>query len=110
MDAVDQYLDRQPSLVHERGVHDLPPLYFAAIGGSVDVAKRVIEAGADVNARADAAASIHGAVMSRKPEMVALLIAHDADPSARDYQGRSARALAEALGEQDIAKLLEERR
>src|SRR5262249_39158393 len=39
---------------NSRGIHDLPALYFAAIGGHVDVARRLLASGADVNLGAPA--------------------------------------------------------
>jgi uncharacterized protein len=88
-----------------RGIHDLPALYFAAIGGNVAVARRVLAAGADVNAGAQAASPIHGAVMGKNEQMVKLLLDHGADPSAKDYAGRDARDLALAVNRPDLAEL-----
>jgi uncharacterized protein len=90
---------------NERGIHDLPALYFAAIGGHVDVAQRLLAAGADVNAQAEAAAPIHGAVMGKNVEMVRLLLDHGADPALKDYAGRDARALALEIKRPDMAEL-----
>jgi len=94
-------------LASSRGVHDLPALYFAAIGGNVSAAAQVLAAGADVNANAEAAAPIHGAVMGGSPEMVKLLLDHGADPSLRDYAGRDARTLAAEIKRPDIEGLFE---
>jgi ankyrin repeat protein len=90
-----------------RGVHDLPALYFAAIGGSIEVASLLLDGGADVNARSESAAPIHGAVMGGSAEMVRLLLARGADPSLPDYQGRGARKLAEDMGRPEITELFE---
>jgi ankyrin repeat protein len=105
MDEVEAELDADPSRVNARGVHDLPALYFAAIGGDLEVAKRLLEGGADVNARAESAAPIHGAVMGGSAAMVRLLLKHGADPSLPDYKGRGARQLAEEMGSSEIADL-----
>lgn len=94
-------------VVNERGIHDLPSLYFAAIGGHVETAKRMLEAGADVNAHADAASPIHGAVMGGSADMVRLLLEHGADPSLKDYAGRDARELAMAINRTDLASLFD---
>jgi ankyrin repeat protein len=90
---------------NSRGIHDLPALYFAAIGGHVDVAEKLLAAGADVNAQAQAAAAIHGAVMGKNVEMVRLLLDHGADAALKDYAGRDARALAVEINRPDIAEL-----
>jgi ankyrin repeat protein len=105
MDDVQAELAADPSRVNARGVHDLPALYFAAIGGDIEIAKRLLDAGADVNAKAETAAPIHGAVMGGSAEMVRLLLEHDADPSLPDYKGRGARELAEDMDRSEIASL-----
>jgi ankyrin repeat protein len=107
IDDVKAELEADPLRVNARGVHDLPALYFAAIGGDIQIAKRLLDAGADVNARAEAAAPIHGAVMGGSAEMVRLLLEHDADPSLPDYKGRGARQLAEDMGRSEIAELFD---
>jgi uncharacterized protein len=107
MDEVKGQLDADPSRAHARGVHDLPALYFAAIGGDLEVAKRFLDGGADVNAAAGSAAPIHGAVMGGSAAMVRLLLEHGADPSLPDYKGRGARELAEDLGRRDLAELFD---
>lgn len=99
-------LAADPGLAQSRGVHDLPALYFAAIGGSVAAADLLLEAGADVNAKAEAAAPIHGAVMGGNPEMVRFLIESGADVSLPDYKGRDARSLAAEMGRGELAKLI----
>jgi hypothetical protein len=98
-----------PSRANARGVHDLPALYFAAIGDSREIAERLLAAGADVNARSESAAPIHGAVMGGSAEMVRLLLESGADPSVPDYKGRGAKQLAEDMRRSDIADLFEQR-
>jgi len=107
MDDVNVELEADPSRVNARGVHDLPALYFAAIGGEIAAAKRLLDAGADVNAKAEAAAPIHGAVMGGKAAMVRLLLERGADPSLPDYKGRGARQLAEDMDRPALAALFD---
>ena len=99
-------LAADPGLASSRGVHDLPAMYFAAIGGSVAVADMLLAAGADVNAKAEAAAPLHGAVMGGNREMVSFLIESGADASLPDYKGRDARSLATEMGRADLARLI----
>ena len=98
-------LEANPARAADRGVHHLPALYFAAIGGQLEVAELLLAQGADVNARAEAAAPIHGAVIGRSAELVHWLLAHGADPEVPDHEGRSARALAVAMKREDLAGL-----
>ena len=104
---VDRELKQRPDRALARGIHDLPALYFAAIGGNLAVAERLLESGADVNAQAQAAAPIHGAVMGGSAEMVRLLLDKGADPSQKDYAERDARGLALAINRSDIASLFD---
>jgi ankyrin repeat protein len=105
-DAVEAELGREPGRATARGVHDLPSLYFAAIGGHKEIGELLLAHGAGVNDAAEAATPIHGAVMGGHPEMVAWLLAMGADPSLPDHAGRSARELAGAMGRPDLAALL----
>ena len=106
VDKAREDLKKDPGLATARGVHDMPALYFAAIGGSVPAAQMLLEAGADVNAKAEAAAPIRGAVMGGSREMVRFLVESGADPSLPDYKGRDARALAVEMGRSELANLI----
>jgi ankyrin repeat protein len=100
-------VDKHPELVNAHGIHELPALYFAAIGGHVTTAQKLLAAGADVNAAAKAAAPIHGAIMGGSVEMVRLLLENGADNSLKDYSGRDPRALALEIKRADIAELFD---
>jgi len=108
-DKVDAELATDPGRANARGVHDLPALYFAAIGGNLAIAEHLLAAGAEVNARCESAAPIHGAVMGGNADMVRLLLNSGADASLPDYQGRGARKLAEDIGRADLAELFEQK-
>jgi ankyrin repeat protein len=85
----------------------LPALYFAAIGGDLEIAKLLLARGADINAKAESAAPIHGAVMGGSAAMVRLLLEHGADPSLPDYKGRGARQLADDMSRPALAALFD---
>jgi ankyrin repeat protein len=104
-DQVRTELAADPGRAGARGIHDLPSLYFAAVGGSRPVAELLLAAGAGVNDRSEAAAPIHGAVMGGDPGMIRWLLEHGADPATPDHEGRGARALAEAMKREDLAGL-----
>jgi ankyrin repeat protein len=106
-DQVKAELAERPGLATSRGVHELPSLYFAAIGGHPQLAELLLAGGAGVNDRCEAAAPIHGAVMGRSPEMVRWLLERGADPEATDYEGRSALMLARKMDEEDLAQIFQ---
>lgn len=106
VDRAREELGTNPQLVNARGVHGLPPLYFAAIGGSVPAVAMLLEAGADVNAQTGPATPLHGAVMGGSREVAKFLIENGADGSLPDYKGRDARSLAMELGRPEIAELI----
>jgi ankyrin repeat protein len=100
-------LAADPSRAAARGVHDLPALYFAAIGGSIEVAEQLVANGAGVNDRAEAAAPIHGAVMGGHPRMIRWLLENGADPDLPDYKGRGGKQLAREMEREDLAELFD---
>ena len=104
-DVVAAELASDAARARSRGVHDLPALYFAAIGGQPEIADLLHAQGADVNDAVQGAAPIHGAIMGGSEEMIHWLLERGADPSLRDYQGRSAPELANAMGRPDLAAL-----
>jgi ankyrin repeat protein len=105
VEMVDAELAADRGRASARGVHDLPALYFAAIGGNLAIAEHLLASGADINARCESAAPIHGAVMGGSADMVRLLLKNGADASLPDYQGRSASRLAEDLGRPELVAL-----
>ena len=105
VEQVAAELAHDPNRANARGVHELPALYFAAIGANLAIAELMLASGADVNTRAQAAAPIHGAVMGGSAEMIRLLLDKGADPSAPDFEGSSARQLAEKMSRPELAGL-----
>src|SRR5437660_9734181 len=78
-DQVLAELRSDPARARARGVHELPVLYFAGIGGQLEVAELLLRHGADVNDAAPAAAPIHGAVMGGRLELVRWMLSRGAD-------------------------------
>jgi ankyrin repeat protein len=107
VEQVSSELAANPDRAKDRGVHDLPALYFAAIGGSREVAELLLASGSGVNEQCEAAAPIHGAVMGGSADMVRWLLEHGADPNLPDYKGRGARQLAEDMLRPELAALFD---
>ena len=105
-EAVRKEIEANPARVHDRGVHGLPALYFAAIGGHLEIAAILHENGAGVNDACPSAAPLHGAVMGSNAEvLVPWLLARGADPALPNFRGQTAADLAEERGNPEVAAL-----
>lgn len=79
------------------------PLNSAAAGRHTDVARLLLNAGADPNSRqAGGWTPLHSAVHNGNLELVELLFEHGADPSAENDDGATALSLAEEGGRPQI--------
>ena len=105
-DTVAAMLAADPAQAQATGAHGIPVLYYPAIAGYPAIAERLLAAGADVNAGVGGATPLHGAAQHGQTAMARWLLAHGADPAARDSSGQTPRALAEAAGHTETAALL----
>jgi ankyrin repeat protein len=86
------------------------PLHAALAGRRGDVAKVLIDAGADVNARQHGGwAPLHSAAANGDRDSVELLIARGADRKAANDAGVTAAAIARERGHAALADFLERR-
>jgi ankyrin repeat protein len=107
--GVDRLLKAQPGTAREPGTGGTAPLMHAALYGDAAAARRLIDLGADVNARNDAGATaLMWAVDDL--EITRLLLDRGADANARSVDGRTPLLLAAGrAGGSDVAKLLLDR-
>ena len=88
----------------------LPPLHQAAYGGHSAGARRLIEAGADVNAKGpNGWTPLHMAAMGGHRILSEILLDAGADIRARDEQRRTPAKLADIHGHAGMAKFLRDR-
>jgi ankyrin repeat protein len=104
--------------VNARDVYCQTPLHFASEGSHrggpdiavsfPDVARLLLEHGADVNARGiDLSTPLHVAAQYGRVEVVRVLLEHRADVGAEDDDGKTAsRVASEMMGRGEITKLL----
>lgn len=92
--TVTAMLKKNPALVNARNDRDLMPLHVVSTGlvgddaAATQMARLLIAAGADVNARsASKQTPLHLAVSEGRQEIVALLLDRGADLDARDWKG-----------------------
>jgi ankyrin repeat protein len=83
------------------------PLHAAAAGGNVNICRKLIAAGADVNARQHGGfTALHEAALRGDRVMVELYLESGADVSLRENEGKTALAIAEAQGHTEIVEML----
>jgi uncharacterized protein len=89
-----------PEIANDRGQ---TPLAAAAFKGDAATVRLLLERGAAVDGSGggDGRTALMTAAMFNRADIVALLLAHGADPSRRDARGLTAREAAEAMGAPD---------
>ncbi len=98
-------------LVHGAEVNptgDWTPLIYAAVKGSVVISRLLLAYGAHINAAADSngLTALMMAAREGHAELVAFLLASDADPNLRSHGGVTALAAARERERKDIVELL----
>ena len=109
VDRVRAMLRDDPALLDRRSADGFPPLGLAVFFGNRDVAKFLIDEGADVNAAADnpqRVAPVHAAAAVCDHEILTLLLERGADPNARQQNGYTPLHTAAARGDIEMARLL----
>lgn len=93
-----------------RNAMKVRPIHAASAAAQIDVARSLIERGADVNARQQGGFTpLHEAAASGKLELARLFLDHGADLNAKTDDGKTALTLAIEARQEAIVKLLRER-
>jgi uncharacterized protein len=102
-------LARDPSLLHSRTADGYPAIGLPIFFGHPELARWLIEQGADVNAAADNAqrvAPVHAAAAVRDVDTMRMLLERGADPNAKQQMDYTALHGAASRGDIEMAKLL----
>ena len=83
------------------------PLHSAVAGRHIGIARRLLEAGADVNAsQADGFVPLHSAAQNGQIDMIELLLAYGANVNTPNDDGKTALAYALEEGQAEAANVL----
>jgi uncharacterized protein len=83
------------------------PLHSAAAGRQLEIARRLLELGASVNARQEGElTALHEVAATGQLEFARLLLTHGADVNALTSSGKTPTAFAVAAGQKEMAELL----
>jgi ankyrin repeat protein len=78
-----------PLRIHDHGAHDIPLMSFPAIGGGggeqLEIARLLLDGGADVNAHKRGQTALHWAARGGQMEMAELLLGRGAEVEARAW-------------------------
>ena len=100
---------RRGAAVNQPARNDLgaAPLHSAAAGGRLEICKRLVAAGADVNAREqDGFTPLQIAAENEQIELVRLFLENGADPLASAADGRTALDFARGKGNAELIEVL----
>jgi ankyrin repeat protein len=90
---VQELLAQEPTLVQATDTDGSTPLHCAAWKGHAEVAKLLLEAGADVHAQNEnghwGGTPLHAAAHGNQRAVAELLLAHGADPHAKSCNDRA---------------------
>lgn len=115
LDPVKVMLSEDPRRIWEHGAHNMPVMWYPAIGienGAPDyleIAKHLVQAGADVNAHKGGRTALHWVSEKGDIAMADFLLSHGANPNARmKKEGGwvTALSLAEKGGHAAVAERL----
>lgn len=106
LSCVQDHLKADKNLVHARGAHGIPLLYFPVIHGRMDVADYLLLQGADPNASSpNGITPLHASVMFKQPAMASWLLEHSADPNPL-YDGKTPLAIAVETNQEELIEIL----
>ena len=109
--SVMEFLDKDPGLLNKLSDDGFPAVGLAIFFGHPELARKLIERGADVNAVAknpQRVAPVHAAITVKDRATTRLLLERGANPNARQQQGFTALHTAAGHGDVEVAKMLME--
>lgn len=110
--SVRAWLEQDPTLVHERGAHDFPVLWFAVGGGALEIAELLAKHGIAVDQESRGTTALHRCASYDDVELAHWLLEHGADKEAVGYfadaRGQSPLEVALASDSKRVVTLLKD--
>jgi ankyrin repeat protein len=85
LNSVRAWLEHDATLVHERGAHDFPVLWFAVGGGAIEIAELLAQHAIQVDQESRGTTTLHRCASEDDVELGDWLLKHGADPEAVGY-------------------------
>jgi ankyrin repeat protein len=104
-EEVRRQVAADPALANAAGAHGFPILFHAVIGGNHDLARYLVQQGADTGGD-KAGALLHAAVRTGNVDLAAWTISLGADLSSPDYEGKTPLQRADESGNAAMSALL----
>jgi ankyrin repeat protein len=102
---VADMLEKDPKLIAARGAHGIPLLAHAALSGDLDLVRMLVEHGAQEGLEY----ALHNAVVLGKEDLVRWLLENTRpDLGWKNYEGKTALAVADGKGNDPLVRLLRE--
>jgi hypothetical protein len=106
---VRELLRKGANVNAKHGDYDSTPLHVAALWGHAEVARLLLDHGADVNSRSkDGWTPLHYAAAFGYADVARLLLERGADPSIKDDKGRTPLDVARERGYEEVVRVIEE--
>ncbi len=108
-EAVLEEIDRAPTLLETHSSDGWTPLHLAAFFGHPELAKGLLNRGAEIDSRSTNAMQntpLHAAAAGNKLALVKLLLENGADVNARQHGGWTALHSAAQSGNRELAEIL----
>jgi ankyrin repeat protein len=88
-DKVSAMLKADPALSAATGAHQIPVMFFAALGGNLTIMEILFNHGANLNAGDGTNTALHAAVVTNRADLTEWLLDHGARLDLKSFDGKT---------------------